>query len=591
MKELNFELKAHIDRFDPEYKDLLSNLLSKEQLIEKSEVIKRNEPFYGQFKKRVSIKFAGLSGLSIIGGVDAYGKPKSKIVESFLGLISNHDDILKELNENGVYVDIKVLYAYPYSDFMYDIIQAENTEQDGFSMACILRDKKAPIDYRIPLKLTFKDLEKSITYQNLTSSLQKIQTAVNEGRQFFNNDQSPNRLVVKLTPLNILACLLKINYNLFIDPYVYSKEVYSSSNLALISPVSQITIPGLLSPSEADKLSTKERRILDHYCSLISHFRYIWQHPLTMYSTDATNYDKGVNNTLSKIKEPFEISYLSKALRIEKEILSKKRIVEKFEIDLWKQYCKNELIRYCSKYNSDQDPETISISSGKKTIKPIPIFIVGSWKKIDSSEFSDTSTYMNELKGFINKYFVGESCKGLKLNPIIVDAEDGEKIQDQIFQNLNLSQLGIVVQTNDYKDEKGTSRPNVYFERGYLMGRLSKRRSRLGQEKEMVFVFKEMNAFDGSDFSHITHTPFTSVEDFKIQFFRIVKWLWNMTELNSEYALSILFEYHNRIEMMFDTNANKEFLNRLYRLNEQYIEQIQRWQKDYQNRTTRLSEK
>lgn len=327
MNDARFELKAHVDRFDPEYKDLLSSLLSKEHLIEKSEVIKKNEPYFGQFKKRVSIKFAGLSGLSIVGGIDAYGKPKSKIVESFLGLISNHNDIIKELNENGVYIDIKILYAYPYSDFMYDIIQPENTEQDGFSMACILRDKKVSVDYRIPLKLTFKDLEKSITYQNLTSSLKKIQTAVNEGRRYFNNELSPNRLVVKLTPLNILACLLKINHNLFIDPYVYSKEVYSASNLALISPVSQITIPNIPSASEADKLPYRERKILDHYCSLISHFRYIWQHPLTMYSTDATNYDKGVNNTLSKIKEPFEISYLSKANRIEKETFSKKAMV------------------------------------------------------------------------------------------------------------------------------------------------------------------------------------------------------------------------------------------------------------------------
>lgn len=587
----DYNINIHIDRYDDAYKQELKELLSIDSLIANAETIRPGENYFNTYKKRVSIKFIGLSGLTIFGGTEFPGIQRTDVVDSFLHLIANRSKQIDILNRNEILIDVKILFAYPYSDFMYDLLQAENSRQDGFSMECILKNKNFDVGFRVSKDMNTADLKDSLTFKNLKDSLNKIQIAVNESRELFNNENHGNRLVIKLTPLNILNCFLKINHTLYIDPYVYSKEEHTKSHLGLIAPISKITIPTLPSFEESKKLDKTDKKILDHYCSLISHFRYIWQHPLTMYSTDATMYDKGVNGTLSKIKKPYEISFLSKAMRLQNKTTRKSQL-KPFEIDLWKQHCKNELLKYCSKFSKKKDSRIGNFDKNSLNLKPIPIFIVGAWKFEFGADLSDTNVYMIELKKFINRYFGDKNVSGLRLQPIVVDAEDGTKIQEQVFKHLNSSQLGLVIQTSDYdlKEIAGNSRPNIYFERGYLMGRLGKRLSRIGEEKEMVFVFKEIKAIEGSDFGNISHTEFSTLNNFKIQFFRIVKWLWDMTELNSEFALNILRDYNVQLDVLLKPDPNDKFLLSLKRKNEEFIEKIQRWEKDYQNRMHRLSD-
>lgn len=587
--EKKFDLNVKIDRYDKEYQKLLSDLLSIENLIKNAVELPTDDKYYGKYSKKIAIKFCGLSGLSILGGTDNhyYQAQRQPSVKNFIDLISNKGDIVKELNEkHSIYLDVKLLFAYPYSDFMYDLIQAEEFRHEGISMNCLIEKKIYKYDFRTPNRLTYLNINKSTTVLHLINSLDKIQEAVNNGQGVINLVGQPNRVVVKFTPLNILTCFLKINHHVFIDPYVYSKTTFDSKLLSLISPVSYISIPEI--PNNYEELTENDKKIYEHYCSLINHFRYLWYHPLTLYSSDATNYNKGQNRTLSDIRLPKSISYLAKSEHLEK-LVNTNETYSKSEIDLWRQHCKNELIRYCSKFlRSRSDFQVGPEQNGKININPVRIFIVGAWKNNAPSEF------MNLLEKFINEKFFKKNGKGMKLMPKVINAENGTEFRKLIFEGLNSSQLAIVVQTDDYPGTKiKFSRPNVYIEKGYLMGRLGKKNSRSTKEddQEPVFVFIKKGTEDGSDTNHITQTSFTTLEYFELQFFKIVKWLWEITEINSEYTLELLDEYYHKIDAeitkSIDENRNQtltDFLNLIRRFKTQIID----WQEDYNERISQL---
>jgi len=525
-----YELNVKIDRYDSDYQELLSSLLLKENLIEQAEFLKPGDKYYNVYERKILIKFCGLSGLSLIGGTETQndiGK-RALSVTNFLNLISNSDGIVEELNQKyKTYLDVKILFAYPYSDFMYDLIQAEKFRPIGTSIQCLLDEKKYLYDFSVLHRLTLLDISNSTTVLHLRSSLDKIQEKVNVSNGVINSKGSPNRVIVKFSPINILTCFLKINHNIFVDPYVYSKNSHEDQYLSLISPVSYIRIPGI--PADYRKLDKSDRKIYKHYCSLISHFRYLWHHPLTLYSTDATNYNKGQNKTLSNIKPPKSISYLTKSEHLE-SMCAPLKTYSRAEIDLWRQHCKNELLRYCSKFiKTTRDHLTGPDQVGKINIKPIRIFIVGAWQGGAPNE------YMTLIEEFITNKFLKANNKGLRLIPELINAENGTEFRKLVFEGLNSSQLAIVVQTDDYpKTKVKFSRPNVYIEKGYLMGRLGKKSSRSTEkeDQEPVFVFIKEGTEDSSDTNNITQTSFTNIEYFRLQFFTLVKWLWEISELN-----------------------------------------------------------
>jgi hypothetical protein len=582
----NYDLNVNIDRSDSKYLSALSELLKKESLIQNAQILRSNDKFFGKYEKRVVIKFCGLSGLSLIGGTEKLSTQRNRVVKQFIDLISNKNNIVKELNDDyKTYLDVKLLFAYPYSDFMYDIIQAERTRQEGISINCQMEGKKYVYDFKTTQRLTYQTLNHSRSYQNLLNSLDKVQEAVNTSEEYINSAGSPNRVIVKFSPTNISACFLKINHTIFIDPYVFSKQDFHETQLALIAPISKISIPEI--PENIDILTESERKIYEHYCSLVNHFRYLWYHPLTLYSTDATEYAKRENETLRNINLPKSISYLAKAEHLA-SIQGDK--YSKADIDLWKQHCKNELLRYCSKFlGSTKDYQTGAQAPGKININPISIFIVGAWRNDAPSD------YMNKIEDFINTKFASNNVKGLKLNPIKINAENGTEFHKLIFEGLNSSQLAIVVQTDDYEDAKNKfSRPNVYIEKGYLMGRLGKKfsRSLATENHEPVFVFIKKGANDGSDTNHITQTQFEDIWHFELQFFKIVKWLWEITELNSNYALEILRDYSTKFKSELNSTQNPEriqVLEDLSKLVQQFETQIVKWDNNYKDRMTKLA--
>lgn len=576
-----FKLKVFIDRYSDPYQRKLSQLLSFESLKTEATIVKPGDPQYGKYEKRVSIRFCGLSGLSLLGGTEHPDGERATPVKRFLELLSNKSGIIDKLNAEKIYVDIKLIFAYPYSDFMYDIVRAENSQQDGFSTECILKGHKPKTNFQISKKLCYADLVKTNTYKHLCSSLETLQEAVNSSRPLFNHENNPNRLIIKFTPLNILVCLLKINRNIFMDPYIYAKNKKQSQNLSLLAPISYIKIPDLVDQIPFDELDeSREGIIVKRYSSLISHFRFLWSHPLTMYSTDATRYDKGDNGTLAQIKEPGEISYRSKARRI----LTSSNTSAQYASDQWKQYCKDELLSYCSKFLDISSVKEAS-EIKRQTPKPLQIFIVGAWDKKSTDQNGDWSVYMKSIDGSIKQYFGKNNQKGLRLNPNIVDASDGMNIPEAVFKQLNAAQLGIVIQTATL--EEGKVKPNIFFEQGYLAGRLNKRHSRgEGLKKDLVFIFRQDKSEEATDIRDIAFTAFDDVDHFKLQFFRFVKWLWDVTELNSIYAKEIIEEHIQILEKDHDINDPK--YARLYRMAHDFIDQIDNWEEEHERRAVAL---
>ncbi len=333
----------------------------------------------------------------------------------------------------------------------------------------------------------------------------------------------------------------------------------------------------------------------EHILSMIGHFRYLWHHPLAITAHDATYLTKGQSGTVSTIRRPLEISFEGKARAIKAHLTKLGRLnSDQRQIDLWKQYIRNELLRHCSKFLSEQPKEIEITSTSQIKLRNIPVFIVGAWKKGDINNymktvkefFEDPSSYISQLykevlgeddgeqisksfealniedavKGCLSaeklsllgklkaqliatlkkyqenavaaKALKTSGREGLAFEPVIIDADDAEEIRKKIYMNLNESQLGFIIQTNDIEDsflfdtifqgldqlsefadkQNGAlktaisnkihdlllkeyySKPNVYLEKGYLMGRLGKRIDRSGREIEAVCVFRKVKA-------------------------------------------------------------------------------------------------
>ena len=280
---------------------------------------------------------------------------------------------------------------------------------------------------------------------------------------------------------------------------------------------------------------------------------------------------------------------------------------------------RNEFLRYCSKFILSQTNEIDFTLRQQIKLNPIPVFIVGAWKQ------NDVNNYMKVIKEFLeNPIATLENIKndvlpenftisldssgisGLSCNPIIIDADDASEIRKIIYENLNLSQLGFVVQTGDITDGDDDStndkysRPNVYLEKGYLLGKIGKRVDRFGKERDAVFVFKEKNTQIESDNITVSYTGFCNEREFKIELYRVAKWLWDVTDVNSEYILVILNylkEIINAKNIIQEASIGKEnqkindsknpddeirYQRHLYKVTE-FIKEIQNWNDSFKS--------
>jgi hypothetical protein len=470
--------------------------------------------------------------MTLLGGNEH--TQNSYAYKEFINLINDSNEVVTKLNKVGIAVQIKLLFAYPYSDFYYDLIQAEAADHIGCSIACIIKKKNFTPTIDGPQILDNGAVSHSNTYLNLEQSLLTLNEESRRSNIYsekldIQNNINKNQLNVKFTPVHGLCCFLQINNTIFMDSYLYAKEKSTTRKISLISPIIKIEGQRI---GNVLQLPKKEQEIINgnfnqkHYYSALSHFRYLWEHDLSLYLDDVCV----IKQQKIKIKEPRLISYRKKAER-----LAKKYHFTPVETDLWKQKVKDEFKKYTSKF--PEQPQT--------KLDRITLFIVGSWKDKQANE------YMKKLEDLMldlptKKYSLSENNNGLKVKPVIFEVGDGEFFQQRLFDSLSTCHAACVIQTDDIfqRNDDGTtefySRPNVYLEKGYLLHHLGKYTNYKGELTEKVFTFIKENVNVESDNINTGRREFLDINDFKYQFFRIIFLLWETTELNNECALKLM---------------------------------------------------
>jgi hypothetical protein len=534
-------LEAFLDRNQPDYLDKIIHLLSIDSLINTAKPLNKNDvddqkilERSPQMTHKATIYFSGLAGLTLFGTDEKH----RNLIKTAIVFHSLLEEGVAELNKKGVVLQIRLLFAYPYSNFMYDLLYLEKYDHLYLSTDCIKKNLKYEYSFQSEPRLSVKAIDDTNTVKHLKRTLRFIQDYVNEKNDYWNKppmqnfDGSPNIIVVKFCPINVLCCMLRINNVIFIDPYVYSKEKAKAKEMALRTPISWIELPIYGPPSETKEEEQKNFQ----FHSFISHFKYLWEHILTLYAADATNY-RPYGGGLDDFKLPSHITYEKKGNRIERKIRNNINQLDINELsaksDNWKQFVKNEFLMNCSKVLTESSNEIIN-----REIQPLKIFIVGSWpdgRPHPCMELYETWIIEN-LSGKNNQ-------KGLQIEPIILELENGEEFIPALYRHLNTSHLGLIIQTVDIatvKKEK-FSKPNVYLEKGYLMGKLRKRYTRIEKKvSEPVFVFKQKEVAIESDNSGIGYTSFDNQEHCKAQLFKFIYWLWQISSLNSRYALELI---------------------------------------------------
>jgi len=95
------------------------------------------------------------------------------------------------------------------------------------------------------------------------------------------------------------------------------------------------------------------------------------------------------------------------------------------------------------------------------------------------------------------------------------------------------------------------------------VGKLGKRLSRHGKMIEAVCVFSEVNSHKESNNTHIANTIFINRREFEIELYRAIKWMWNITSMNSEYSRFILGNFRKVIEFKESCQELYSLLNEL----------------------------
>lgn len=525
----NGDFYLYNDRHDDKYLQFVANLLSFDQLLDNALTDKNDK------NPVVTIKFSGLSAMTLLGGGNA--EDKNPAYEAFNLLISNKNNLITELNRKNIAVHIKLLFAYPYSDFYYDLIQAEEANSEGNSVSCVINKEDFVRTTIGPKVVKYSDVKSSKTYASLKQSLSNLLTAKNDA--VFNkninigNNINKNKVVVKFTPVNGMCCFLQINNTIFLDSYLFAKQKANANKLSLISPIVRINAMRIGKVKQLpDKEQEKIHKELNqrHYYSALSHFRYFWNHDLTLYMNDVcVTKEKKIT-----IVEPHLVSYFNKA----------ERLLEKYhysltDIDIWKQRVKDEFKRYTSKFHEE--------SFHKESF--IKLFIVGAWNDNIPNQYMETLAKMLTAKFRYNKH-------GLKIKPEVVKVGVGDNIQETVYYKLKTSHIGCVIQTADIKigKNKWMSKPNIYLEKGYLISQLGQYKNHRNIEKVRVFTFIEKGVVVESNNINTAPAEFLNESDFELQFFKIIYWLWEMTELNTDSAL--LFMEQERILL----EQKKEYL-------------------------------
>ena len=416
------------------------------------------------YKRRGEISFLGLSANNLFDRARAFIRDGGDImVDTLEDLFRRH----QEFEDNNIWLAVRFLFVYPYSTYAMSVINAETTER----RCAIAGDSVHPAEQQ-EFQVDEDRFKAASLFKSQKNSLNLIQEWIEKYNWIPRDGHS---IAVRFTPLSPNLCALIINDAAFCDSYILAKQHRYDDRLLFSCPLVQID----------------QETYHEAFAGLENHFRYLWQMNVTLDCTGATEFQRGVQDALGKIKPPTKISYENRARR-----LVERNHLAKGQERQWVMKTKRQFSRY--------------VTMPEESIKFERIFISCSW---DDNEYGESMPNGLALK--IKKWILNDLNRDEpNLEPIIVQGAPGERFSDSLFHLLETSTLGIILLTDDMqiRDESGQiverlSRHNVYHELGYLM--------RSVESEKKIFIALELGVKLASNLTNNIYRTFKSTAKIK----------------------------------------------------------------------------
>ncbi len=417
---------------DPKYLAKLNSVLSIDNLLKTAIPLKNPKIIHKvRYDRCLRIDFSGISALLLH---DTTTLPSSdhvelsKVQENFEKIFEN----TKLFNDKGIFLSLRFLLVYPYCSHAQSRIQAEFSKNRA-----TIQEQEYTRNWALVEPVTETTFNNSSLLQTQNNLLSFLQDKIHS-YDYFNS--SLNRLKIRFVPMAINQSILCINNEMFCVSYLLAKLKRIDHRLVSCAPIIQIT---------------KDEHA-ENFDAYIDHFRYLWELPQTIDSEDAIEIDHSTFD-FKRIKPPFEINYKKKAERVHNKLgmtkpYDKKGNESNHEVFPWERSVK---------YLLDHDCPRIP----KKAPDSETIFLACSWDR-DVETANKHALQLEELLLDDFKYF--------KVNITLVDGDGGASVKKSVYESLNSTTVGLILFTKDIKsgDDVFYSRPNIYQELGYLMGRL-----------------------------------------------------------------------------------------------------------------------
>lgn len=434
-------MQIHEARHRSEYLDTLREKLkirtAKDEAIEISSTKLLSGKSYNHC---IRIDFIGIAATTLfdIGGRIAADNVYQSLEELLLKT--------SELNDEGCFVKIRLLMEYPYSVAAYTRIKAEySRRRTSINEPQFIRGLKLTeqIDETI-----FGQSSYVVTQSTMLRQMQELYESLDE-TGLWNGDTGPNTFVIRFTPVQPGMCCLFLNNSLFFDVYTFAKEKRQETLCKSFSPVIQI-----------DKLDDEIP-----FSGFEDHFRYIWDLDVTMDCQDATYFELGSPDSLSKIKPPHQIKFEAKAGRHR----ARDPHANSRDFNVWQSGINRMMNRLCANLSPTPSSESI--------------FITCSWRTGDDSN-SAPNIFAQELYSDLFSDLVKDQQVPIA-SVKILQAPLTEFLATELYSSMEDSTFGIILLTKDIisEERKSYSKPNVYHELGYLMKHLKRDRLIIIAEK------------------------------------------------------------------------------------------------------------
>jgi len=454
-------MKVYRSRTDPEFQKRLRELLSiNEKNGLKDDALETDEPIetgHGrEFTHCITLDYLGGSASEL------FDRP---------GVLVNHCcyDELEELlhsaaslNEDGFFLKIRLLLLYPYSAAGQIRIQAEDSH--------IRSAVNTPAPHRRQQLL--EPDQGSILGSNFLGRVEQNLSILHELVEGLGEshpiDRYPNMLKVRFTPVNPMTWSMRINDNIFYQPYIYGKEDrFDGTSSSHELPVVEINDPQELS-----------------YKLLLDHFRYLWEYDAAIFGEDAIDWQ----TPAAKIKTPNELTFSEKATSqvSEEEGATEEKIIRRSE------ELQARLEPHCPDLVTPPDKEIAFISASwshdsSRADKPLP----------------DALILESLIRDFFHERQTLDDVRDI--DPKLVNTPPGERFTEEVYSGLEEATMGIIILTPEISstDIPGPiSSPNVYHELGYLMSKLPDNR---------VYVFTSADVTPPSNIKDKVHIHYSDM--------------------------------------------------------------------------------